>query len=46
MMENNELGTLKVILSRNDIVVEEDDDDVSKDDNTSLKLSINLNNKK
>jgi hypothetical protein len=46
MMENNELGTLKVVLSRNDIVVEEEDDDVSKDDNTSSKLSINLNNKK
>ena len=46
MMENNELGTLKVVLSRNDIVVEEDDDDVSKDDNTSSKLSINMNKKR
>jgi len=45
MMENNELGTLKVVLSRNDIVVEEEDDDVSKDDNTSSKLSINMNKK-
>jgi hypothetical protein len=46
MMENNELGTLKVVLSRNDIVVEEEDDDVSKDDNTSSKLSINMNKKR
>src|SRR3954465_7667814 len=46
IMENNELRTLKVVLSKNDIVVEEEDDDVSKDDNTSSKLSINMNNKK
>jgi hypothetical protein len=46
MMENNELGTLKVILSSNDVVEEKEDDDVSKDDDTSSKLSINMDNKK
>ncbi|CAB4378012.1 unnamed protein product [Rhizophagus irregularis] len=46
MMENNELGVLKVILSNNDVIKENEDDDVSKDDDTSLKLSINLDNKK
>ena len=45
MMENNEIGTFKVILSSNDFV-EKKDDDVSKDDDTSSKLSINLDNKK
>ncbi|CAB4442064.1 unnamed protein product [Rhizophagus irregularis] len=45
MMENNELGMLKVILSSNDIE-EKEDDDVSKDDDTSSKLSINMDNKK
>ncbi|PKY43255.1 hypothetical protein RhiirA4_457207 [Rhizophagus irregularis] len=45
MMENNELGMLKVILSSND-VEEKEDDDVSKDDDTSSKLSINMDNKK
>ncbi|RGB34107.1 hypothetical protein C1646_787727 [Rhizophagus diaphanus] len=47
IMENNKLETLKVILSSNDDVVEEkENDNVSKDDNTSLKLSINMDNKK
>ncbi|CAB4384205.1 unnamed protein product [Rhizophagus irregularis] len=46
MMENNELGVLKVILSNNDAIKENEDDDVSKDDDTSSKLSINLDNKK
>lgn len=46
IIENNELETLKVILSSNDVVKEEDDDDVLKDDDTSSKLSININNKK
>ncbi|CAB4431190.1 unnamed protein product [Rhizophagus irregularis] len=46
MMENNELGTLKVIFSSNDVVKEKEDDDVSKDDDTSSKLSINMDNKK
>jgi len=45
MMENNQLGTLKVIFSSNDVVEEKEDDDVSKDD-TSAKLSINMDNKK
>jgi hypothetical protein len=46
MMENNKLGTLKVILSSNDVVEEKEDDDISKDDDTSSKLSINMDNKK
>ena len=48
IMETNELGTLKIILSSSDVVKEEedDDDDVLKDDDTSLKLAISMNKKK